>query len=72
MAFASSWEQRGPRLDVPFAFNISHDGPFVLLGITHAPGAELGVDIMRVPNRQDAVDIEEAVSDQVSTPLGSH
>lgn len=57
---------------MPFAFNISHDGPFVLLGITHAPGAELGVDIMRVPNRQDAVEIEEAVSDQVSTPLGSH
>jgi phosphopantetheinyl transferase len=71
MAFASSWEQRGPRLDVPFAFNISHDGPFVLLGITHAPG-EVGVDIMRVPNTQDAREIEEAVSDQVSTPLGSH
>jgi len=47
-------------LSPPVAFNISHDGPYVLFGVD---ADEIGVDLMECP--QDPLDLQEALSEQV-------
>lgn len=56
-----------PALDPPTAFNTSHDGNYVLLGVTRGEGSDIGVDLMEYPS--DAWEIQEGISDQVSPSI---
>jgi phosphopantetheinyl transferase len=53
-----------PALEPRAEYNISHDGQYVLFGITS--GKRIGVDIMAIPSTPD--EVEEALSDHVSSP----
>lgn len=55
--------QLEPCPNPPLAFNTSHDGSYVLFGVTRAYGSDIGVDIMEYP--KDAWEVQEGISDQV-------
>ena len=59
-------------LKPPLAFNDSHDGALVLLGVVRGASPEIGVDLMQLPPGPLAV--QEGISEQVSpfpSPLPS-
>jgi phosphopantetheinyl transferase len=59
------------QVEPPFSpkveFNVSHDGGYVVLGVSRA--GPIGVDVMRIPDADDdgLSNLEEALTDQVST-----
>jgi phosphopantetheinyl transferase len=57
--------------DLGFDFNISHDGIYILLAVTHQVGARVGVDVTKIYAPVDALEIEEALQDQVSSAFGN-
>ena len=54
-----------PSLDKPFAFNVSHEGHYTLLGVVQAAGGEIGVDIMEYPH--NPAEVQEGISLQLTT-----
>ena len=50
------------------AFNTSHEGSIVLLGVARGDEAEIGVDLMQIPDNPK--EVLEGISDQVC-PLPS-
>ncbi|ORY34708.1 hypothetical protein BCR39DRAFT_556220 [Naematelia encephala] len=53
-----------PDLDPKLAFNNSHEGKYVLLGISRGSTPETGVDVMELPSNPE--DVEEGISLQLS------
>lgn len=56
--------QATPALDPPLAFNNSHAGAWVLLGVERGEGGEVGVDLMVPP--PDPADVQDGISLQAS------
>ena len=63
-----SENQLDPELSPPLAFNDSHDGSYVLLGIARGQDTVIGVDLMQLPT--DPLPVQEGISEQV-TPISN-
>ncbi|ORX37688.1 hypothetical protein BD324DRAFT_392012 [Kockovaella imperatae] len=53
-----------PRLQPPLGFNTSHDGSFVLLGVTRGQSSQIGVDLMKIPDNPS--DVQDGISEQLT------
>ncbi len=49
------------------AFNDSHDGDYVLLGIVRGEDAGIGVDLMQLSD--NPLEVQEGISEQVLPPI---
>lgn len=52
-----------PALDPPLHFNTSHDGRYVLLGVSRGVEAIVGADLMRYPD--DPLEVQMSLTEQV-------